>query len=282
MRAQLNDTELFYERIGQGPPMLVMHGGLGLDHGYFRPWLDKLGDAVELIYYDHRGNGRSARPTTLEGVSHQTWAADAEALRAHLGLDRILVFGHSYGGMVAQEYALRFGEHLAGLILCSTAPAFDYMPLIQANAAARGTPDAVAALGEAFGRPMMDDNDWRSIWLRLMPIYFKHHEPQIGQAMDEATAYSAAAWNHANTHCLLQFNSLHRLKEITVPTLVVGGADDWITPPEQSRRIHAGLPNAEVAIFEDSGHFPFIEEPDEFVATVRGWIARLSTISIRC
>lgn len=275
MRVQLKDTELYFDRVGQGRPMLVMHGGLGLDHTYFRPWLDKLGDVAELIYYDHRANGHSARPATLEGISHETWAADADALRAHLGFDRILLLGHSYGGFLAQEYALRFSDHLAGLILCSTAPALDYMPTIQANAAARGTPDALAALGEAFGRPMTDDHDFRSIWMRLLPMYFRQYDPQIGQVTDQATSYSAAAWNHVNANCLPKFNTLPRLKEITVPTLVLGGVDDWIMPAEQSERIQAELPNAEVTIFEESGHFPFIEEPDRFVKTVRSWIAKL-------
>ncbi len=275
MRTQVTPTELFYERHGQGRPLLLMHGGLGLDHTYFRPWLDPLGDAAELIYYDHRANGRSARPASLDGVDHATWAADADALRAQLGFDRIVLLGHSYGSFLAQEYALRYADHLAGLILCSAAPALDYMPVIQANAAARGTPDSLAALGEAFGRPMVDDSDWRSIWLRLLPLYFKRYNPQIGQAMDQSTAYSAAAWNHVNVNCLPKFNTVARLKEITVPTLLLSGADDWITPAAQGQRMKAELPNAELTIFEESGHFPFIEETDKFVSTVRNWIAKL-------
>ena len=275
MRTQVNHTELFYERLGQGRPLLLMHGGLGLDHMGFRPWLDPLGDAAELIYYDHRANGRSERPASLEGVDHATWAADAEALRAQLGFERIVLFGHSYGSFLAQEYALRYADPLAGLILCNSAPALDYMPVIQANAAARGTPDSLAALGEAFGRPMADDGDWRSIWLRLLPMYFKRYDPKIGQAMDEATVYSAAAWNHVNVNCLPQFNTFARLKEITVPTLLLSGADDWITPAAQGQRMLAELPNAQLTVFEESGHYPFIEENDKFITTVRDWMATL-------
>lgn len=275
MQAQINDTELFFERVGQGRPMLVMHGGLGLDHTYFRPWLDKLGDVAELIYYDHRANGRSAHPASLENIDHATWAADADALRAHLGFERIVLFGHSYGGFLAQEYALRYGDRLAGLILCSTAPVIDYMPTIQANAAARGTPETLAALGEAFGRPMADNDDWRSVWMRLLPMYFKHYDPQIAQRIDQTSSYSAAAWNHVNANCLPKFNSLAGLKGISAPTLILGGADDWITPPEQSRRMYAELPNAEIATLDESGHFPFIEEPARFESLVRAWLTKL-------
>src|SRR5437016_4873387 len=124
LRAAVNGTELFYALHGDGRPLVTLHGGLGLDHTYFRPWLDALGDAAQLVYYDQRGHGRSQRPP-LDHVGHDTWAADAEELRAHLGHERIVLFGHSYGGYLAQEYALAFGERLAGLILCSTAPAFD-------------------------------------------------------------------------------------------------------------------------------------------------------------
>jgi len=119
--------------------MLLMHGGLGLDHSAFPPYFDNLGDLLTLIYYDHRGNGRSARPDSFEAITHATWVDDADALRAQLGYEQIILFGHSYGGFLAQEYALRYPERLAGLILCCTAPAIDYMPLIQANAAARHT-----------------------------------------------------------------------------------------------------------------------------------------------
>jgi proline iminopeptidase len=275
MYAQINDSQIYIKRLGKGQPMLVMHGGPGLDHTIFRPWLDKLDEQVELIYYDHRGNGRSTRPASMESITHGTWAADADALRTYLGFKKVILFGHSYGGYLAQEYAVRFGQHLAGLILCNTGPAFDYMPIVQANAAARGTPDALAALNEVFAQNKNDDSYLRSLWMRILPLYFKHYDPQIGRAMDEATSYSAAAWNQAKANCLPKFNTLGRLKEITAPTLILGGADDWLTPVEQSRRMHAKLPNSELVIFENSGHFLYIEETDKFITTIENWLARL-------
>ncbi len=275
MIVETNGTRLFVERMGKNCRMFTMHGGLGLDHSYFRPWLDALASSADLIYYDHRGNGRSERPASMDGITHQTWVDDTDALRAHFGFDRIVLFGHSYGGFLAQEYALRFPDRLAGLILCATAPAFDYVPVIVANAAARGTADQIAALDEALSRPMADDNDFRAIWMRLLPLYFKRYDPETGRRIDEKMSYAAAAWNHAFANCLPAFNTVSRLKEITVPTLVIAGAVDWVTPPEQARRLFAGLPNAQLMVFEESGHLPFIEEREKFVTAVQEWIAKL-------
>ena len=82
--------------------MLLMHGGPGLDHTYFRPWLDSLGDHTHLIYYDQLGNGRLARPQSYEGICFEYWADEADALRASLGYDRIIQFGHSLKGTLPE------------------------------------------------------------------------------------------------------------------------------------------------------------------------------------
>ena len=276
MQAHIHTYTVYYTTIGQGRPMLLMHGGSGLDHTYFRPWLDPLSDQLQLVYYDQFGQGRSTRPHSYEDISMASWAEEADALRAHLGLERIILFGHSYGGFIAQEYALRHGEHLAGLILCDTAPALDYPDVIMANAQQRGTPEQVQAVIAGLSAPVADDASWQHLWVTILPLYFKTYDPNVAAALDEATHYSARAFNQGMGKVLPSFNTLHRLKEITVPTLVLAGRDDWITPPAQGAgRLHVGLPNSKLIIFEESGHFPFIEENDKFVTTVREWTGSL-------
>jgi proline iminopeptidase len=277
MLAKIDDAELFYTVHGQGRPMLLLHGGLGLDHTYFRPWLDALGSDVRLIFYDQRGNGRSTRPTSFEGLSHATWVADAEALGASLGHQRIILFGHSYGGFLAQEYALRYGDHLAGLILCATAPALDYPEVIIANARSRGTPEQVQAVLSGLSRPeaFAGDDAWRQLWQTILPLYFKRYDPQVAAGLDEQTRYCGAAFSYSFSRCLPTFNVLERLGEIPTPTLVIAGRDDWIFPPAQAERIHAALPDSQLIIFDDSGHFPFIEERDKFLAVLANWLAGL-------
>ena len=95
-------TDIFHLDVGAGPPCLVMHGGLGVDHSQFREGLDPLGDVLRLVYYDHRGNGRSGRPP-IETLTLGQLADDADALRSHLGYEKVAVLGHSFGGCIAES-----------------------------------------------------------------------------------------------------------------------------------------------------------------------------------
>jgi len=276
MYAQVNNTTLYYHVRGQGIPMLMMHGGLGLDHTYFLPWFDPLCAQMEIVYYDHRSNGRSERPQDMGGLSHDTWVEDADALRAHLGFEQIILFGHSYGGALAMEYALKYRDRLAGLVLCCTAPVFDYIDVILENAKARGTAEQLRALDAVLSGTIQEDAEWRKMWMTYLPLYFKEYDPAVGAAMDRKTVYSASVQKHVNEHCLPFFNALDHLRKIDTPTLVISGREDWITPPAQAgERIHARLPNSEWVVLEESGHFPFIEETGPFMKLIADWTAGL-------
>ena len=273
-----DDQTLFGVREGSGVPMIVLHGGMGWDHTYLRPWLSALGDRLELIFVDLRGNGRSPVPADWGEVSHATWVDDIEQLRTRLGHERILLFGHSYGGHLALEYALRCPEHLRGLILCATTPALDYPEVIVANAQTRGTPEQVETLTRTLSAPLPDDEAFRDTMETLLPLYFHDPHSDLAETIFDQVTSRAAAFNHAVFKCLPGYNVQDRLKEIATPTLVLGGRDDWITPPAQAaERLHAGLPNSELVIFSNSGHFPFAEEPTAFERAVRNWLDRVGS-----
>lgn len=267
---------LHVERMGEGTPVLCMHGGMGFDLTTLRPWLQPLSGACELIFYDHCGNGRSAPPSDWQRVTHETWVDDAEALRLRLGFERVVVFGHSWGGFIAQEFALKYPASLAGLILCSTAPALDYGAAIVANAQARGTERQVAALLEALTTPLPDDAALASLMGTIGPLYFHCEGESLARRVFAGVKYSSAAFNRGLFHCSPSFNTLERLSEITVPTLLLSGEDDWIMPPAHGLdRLAKGVPHASVERYGRSGHFPFVEERDAFAKTVRGWLGRL-------
>jgi proline iminopeptidase len=272
--ATINGTELFYIGTGTGIPCLVMHGGLGVDHTYLHPWLDPLGDRFRLVYYDHRGNGRSGRPA-LSTLTLSQLAADADALRYHLDVEQVAVLGHSFGGIVALEYALVYPHRLSHLILIGTTAAFDYGDEIVAKIQHKRPPREVLA---AWGQPPADDAD-NAEMLRFLkaraPLYFVRHDPALVDRLFGRTVFSATA-SKRGSELVEGYSRVPRLGEIETPTLVLTGREDFIAPPSQAERLGRGMPHAQVVIFEQSGHYPYVEEPDAFFAALRNWFGNLS------
>jgi proline iminopeptidase len=265
---------LWWQGAGSGPLFLAMHGGLGFDHSYFRPALDALSAHLRVVYYDHRGNGRSDEPSDWRTVSHATWVEDAERLRQHLGAETMVLFGHSYGGLLAQEYALRYPERLAGLILCSTYPSFAHAAVAIGNAAARGTPEQLKALTSGLAGPVSDEETFVRSCRAILPLYFNRPTAAHVSSFDDVR-FRVNAFNHAFFECLPTFSMAGRLGQIRVPTLVIGGDDDWIAPTAHGAALlHQGIPDSELAILTGAGHFPFVEEPDTFLRVITEWVSR--------
>ncbi len=267
-KAPVTGTELYYITEGAGFPLLIMHGGLGIDHGALYPWFNSLGDTFEVVYYDHRGNGRSGR-TPRETRTHARLADDAAELADHLGHEKVAVLGFSYGGFIALEFALRHPERLSHLILLDTAPVFNYGDEILAIVRERGTPDDIIAALEAEPE---SDEDFREKFSIFFSLYFKNYDEEIGRAMLNKAIFTIDGG--AAEGELENYNMIPRLGEIETPTLVVCGRYDFVCPPAKSEIMHAGLPNSELVIFEESGHFPFVEEEDAFFETVKDWFRR--------
>jgi proline iminopeptidase len=253
--AHLNGTELFYVEVGEGLPCLMMHGGLGFDHTGLHPWLDPLGEEMHLVYYDHRGNGRSGRPS-LETLNFEQFCSDADALREHLGFEKVAVLGYSFGGCIALEYALRYPQRLSHLILLDTAPSFDYGEGIEANARRKGaTPEQLEALEASSD----NEAEFWHLWRLIEPLYFHTFDEDLAERVLGSTIVCVEAAEAGET-ITEEWDVRPRLGEISAPTLVLVGRDDFICPPSQA--------------FEESGHFAHVEEPEAFFDAVRGWLQR--------
>ena len=276
MKAQVNGTTLHYERFGNGPELMLMHGGLGFDHTYFRPWVDPLAEDFTLTLYDHRGNGRSERPPSLEGVDHATWADDAETLREHLGIENMILLGHSYGGTIALHYALRHQRHLRALILATTYPAWDYRDALIEGARKVGTPSEIEAIETVFFRHLANDEDMEELVARVGGLYFHDRESEAANYVNTEIRYSAAAYNHGFLDIHSNYDVVDRLGEINVPTLVLCGNSDFVTPYEQgSARLHWGIDGSKLVMFEKSAHMIFAEEQEKFLRVLRSFAATL-------
>ena len=243
----------------------MMHGP-GLDHSYLRPWHDKLATRARIIYYDHRWSGRSGRGAAPD---HASWHADAAALLDHLGERRAIIYGHSYGGWLAQGFAARFPDRVAGIVLCGSSVAGDHLPDAVA-AALRRDPAAAAELIRGFGEPgSLTDAAFKSVWHAILPLYFAG-APRPD--MLDGTRYSAAGYARA-MEVLGAFDSTQTLRSLAAPCLVLNGDDDFLMPPEQTAQIVAAAPRARVAKLRGCGHFPFVEQTDAYLHAFQGWLA---------
>jgi proline iminopeptidase len=262
-------SELFHVRYGRGRPIVVIHGGLGLDHTYMRA-LDRMGDIAELIYIDVRGNGRSSHER-LATATLDTFADDIDALRAALGFDRWTVLGHSYGAFIALTYAMKFPERTTALVTIGGAASFEHGPAVIENLDKREQPDAAGALREVLGQPARDDQHLADVWPRILPLYFHQWNARHANALAD-TIFSAAGYNRGS-ELLATYNIKGELARITSPTFLVVGGDDFITPADiGTAALVKGIPHTKVAIIPNAGHFPFLEQPVAFDAELRKYL----------
>jgi proline iminopeptidase len=267
--AALDGVELFHVEVGSGPPCLVMHGGLGADHLMYRPWLDALADRVELVYYDHRCNGRSSSPP-LETMTIEQLADDAAALLAHLGYERAVVLGHSYGGFIAQELALRHPERVRALVLVDTTPG----QLGTDEPTGDQGPPPPPEFFETMLELAEEQPDTARFLELMLPLYLHQADPVEVAAKMEGTI-SKLDVAQQSMAVLAGWSSVDRLGSIRGPVLVIGGRHDIFTSLPQSVRIATRIPGAQLEVFEASGHMPFIDEPERFTAVVGSWLGGL-------
>jgi proline iminopeptidase len=283
MYVNVNGARLFIDINGSGsvpsgtsmverPTLFVLHGGPGADHSYFKPWLDPLTEVAQLVYVDHRGNGRSERtgPATYNIAQ---MADDLEALRQLLGFGKVQVLGHSFGGMVALTYAIRHHEGLQALIPCTTAPSYGFRSEAWKIAERTATPEQMKVLSNLFDGVIQTDKEHQEWWRVCLPLYFHHAEGTICAEILGREHPQLEVANYMMQSEIPKYDVLADLPNIAAPTLAIAGRYDWVTPASQAEAIAAGIPNAEVKVFEESGHFPFIEERDEFLDVVGRFVS---------
>ncbi len=268
MRANVNGAQLYFDVEGMGltpvgtamvekDACFVLHGGPGLDHSYFKPWLSPLADDLQLVYVDHRANGRSER-VALETCTIEQMADDLEALRELLGLGQVTVLGNSFGGFVAQMYAVRHPQSVRRLILVSTSPSHEFYAAAEQELARKGTAEQKAVAGDVFEGRIETDEAFLRWWDIMMPLYFAHWDAARGEQMIKRGVDNPKVASHMFRHEIPTFDVRPQLNAMTMPTLVIAGRHDWVTPVGESELIARGIPGSELVVFEESGHMPFI------------------------
>ncbi|RIK95835.1 MAG: alpha/beta hydrolase [Proteobacteria bacterium] len=278
MHISVGDVRLFFDVEGaklvpdgpamrERPTLVLLHGGPGFDHSSYKPLFSQLADVAQVVYLDHRGNGRSDAGDRAKWNLAQ-WADDVRAFCDALGIERPVVFGNSFGGMVAMAYGIRHADHAGKLILSSTT--------------AKTRLDRVYAAFERLGGPDARDaarRYWEGPGPETLPDYARLCFPLYSRTPRDPDVNARTKWNfdvmfHFGGGEDHAFDFLPELKAVRCPTLVLGGEDDPICPIDDQADIAAALPAHLVRFerFAGCGHGVYRDDPQRALGVLRTFL----------
>ena len=287
-RVPAGEASLYAREIGHGQPVIVLHGGPDFDHDYLLPDLDRLKDAFRLIYYDQRGRGRSAEHVRPEDVTLSSDVDDLDRVREHFRLESAALLGHSWGALLALEYALRHPAHVSHLILMNPSPIsardaadarqasalrlgadMDRQRAIMAGAAYEaGDPEAVYARYRIHFQPALrHPEDYERLMARMKASFVLQGEEGILKARAVEDRLMRDTWDVPG------YDLAPRLRRFNIPTLVIAADHDFF-PLEMAERLSRAIPDAQIVTLTDCGHFAYLECPSEVGNALRDFFRR--------
>lgn len=275
--APVNGVKIHYYVGGHGPVCLVTTPGWGPAIELYRKSLKPLEKYFTMVWYDSRFSGKSSAAADTTRYTDKDLREDMDALRVYLKQEKVWIMGHSGGGHQVLDYGIYHNDKLKGIIAIASIAGFDSVrtaqyKILMASRKSKPYYEKVNAVFSGKDGVKRGPNET----LRLtMPFYFHDGEKAerveaLGglQINDQLDAYSS----HAGFMSGYLFPDLHK---ITVPTLVITGDDDFICDKiSQSDRIHANIASSDLIVVKDSGHFPWIEQPDQFFKETEAWIKK--------
>jgi len=285
-----NGVLIYYVEFGKGAPLVVLHGGPGADHTYFLPWLLPLARNHRLIFIDERGCGQSERLEDVTKYTVENMADDVEAVRVALGLGKIDLLGHSYGGVLAETYALKYQQHLNHLILNSTFASTREMNEVLAREKAAMPPGKLKRLDEmekaglyGKGAPWEHDRypaEYETLawgWGYFPFLYGARPDANYEPASNAPTNWELyrEMWGSDGEFVidgnLKSVEYVGRLHTIHVPTLIVVGDHDECAPG-LSKEMHEKIAASKLVILPNSGHMNFEDQPRLWQQAVEGFL----------
>lgn len=281
---------IYYWTIGRGAPLVIVHGGPGASHDYFLPYLLPLARHNRLIFIDERGSGKSEKLEDPGGYTVENMVEDVEAVRQGLQLGKISLLGHSYGGVLAQAYALKYQQHLTRLLLCSTFPSTREMNEVFARMKEKMTTelrdrinrmekDGLFGHGPDYRKARYTDEYMIAAWGQgYFPYIYQNHP----DANYDPIQQGAMSWDlyremwGSDGEFIIDGNLksaeyLDRLPALKIPTLIIAGDHDECDP-SLSREMHEKISGSQLVILPQSGHMTFVDQPGLFLAAVADFL----------
>jgi len=281
--ATVNGAKLWYETEGQGEPLILISGGPGDSHAVFHPFFSRLADRYQVIYFDPFGVGKSDRAKSAKEYTFARHVEDLEGLRRTLGFANMNLFGQSFGGMVAQAYAIKYPQSVKRLILADT---FHSGEMWQANDDScnyeirNQYPEIWDELQRIRAKGLRSSAPEHQKLYYSVPLglFYFHDASKAALLLKEEgnnDVYYAVAGDDADFKVggdLAALDFRAGLPKLKMPVLVIAGRFDRVSLPRYAVQFKRYLPRARFVMMEESGHFSFIEEPDKTIALLRDFL----------
>jgi proline iminopeptidase len=281
---------IYYTSLGAGKPLVIVHGGPGASHDYFLPYLLPLARSHRIVFIDERGSGKSEKLEDPAGYTVEAMVEDVESVRTSLQLGKIDLLGHSYGGVLAQAYALKYQENLEHLILCSTFHSTKEMNGVFRQMLDKMTPELRSRIqkmessglyghGKIFEKNRYTDEYMVAAWGEgYFPyLYQNHPDPNYSP-----TSAGGMSWDLYRTMWglngeyvidgnLSSVEYAGKLGTIRVPTLITAGDNDECSP-ELAHEMNGLISGSKLVILPKSGHMTFVDQPGMFIKAINDFL----------
>lgn len=257
------------EKIDDREPLLIVHGGPVMDHSYFLPYLDELAKAYRLVFYDQRACGRSSVAIDSASMSLDGFVEDIELLRKELKLEKVNLLGHSWGGLLAMKYGIKYSQHLDKLVLSSSmAPSSADWQTENQMIGARVTNKDIKAREAIMNSGALQSDDPREAVRSLLKQSFKYQMYDTANLKKLDLFVPKDYLKRSGVFALLSpdlngYDLYKDLDKISCPTLLVYGETEHATRIYTDKMLNR-IKSASLKLVAESGHFPFVEQPETY------------------
>jgi proline iminopeptidase len=276
----INGTELYYKIMGKGTPVVILHGGPGLDHTYLLPQMSALAEHFKLIFFDQRASGRSASVVDTNSMTMDNFVEDVEGVRKVFMLGKMNLLGHSWGGLVAMFYAIKYPRNLNSLVLMNSTPASAAMRNASFGVMMKHTThdDSLAQAtlmrtdGFRKGDPKVIADFFRILFRGT--FYDRRYADSLTLTIDTSYATKRRFMQYLSEDSSLASYDIHsKLSVVRCPILIVGAVYDLVAP-ESNEKIHQSIPVSSLVVLDSCGHFPYIESLKKLFNTLDKFLAQ--------